>query len=107
MQHLEEVLRRYIVNGQDRTFRPYKKILIIVEGIYSMEGSVINLKEIIALKKKYKAYVYLDEAHSIGALGKNGRGVVEHFGNLPNISAWDFLFLKNVFSNFIDGKFKF
>ena len=87
MQHLEEVLRRYIVNGQDRTFRPYKKILIIVEGIYSMEGSVINLKEIIALKKKYKAYVYLDEAHSIGALGKNGRGVVEHFGNLPNISA--------------------
>ena len=52
-----------------------------------MEGSVINLKEIIALKKKYKAYVYLDEAHSIGALGKNGRGVVEHFGNLPNISA--------------------
>ena len=87
MQHLEEVLRRYIVNGQDRTFRPYKKILIIVEGIDSMEGSVINLKEIIALKKKYKAYVYLDEAHSIGALGKNGRGVVEHFGNLPNISA--------------------
>ena len=80
MKHLEELLRRYIVNGQDRTFRPYKKILIIVEGIYSMEGSVANLKEIVALKKKYKAYVYLDEAHSIGALGKCGRGVVEHFG---------------------------
>jgi serine palmitoyltransferase len=42
-----------------------------------MEGSIVNLPEIIRLKKKYNAYVYLDEAHSIGALGKTGRGVVE------------------------------
>lgn len=45
-----------------------------------MEGSVVNLPEVIRLKKKYKAYLYLDEAHSIGALGKTGRGVVEHWG---------------------------
>jgi len=80
MQHLEEILRKCIVGGQDRTFRPYKKILIIIEGIYSMEGSIVNLSKIIELKKKYKAYVYLDEAHSIGALGRTGRGVVEHTG---------------------------
>ena len=80
MKHLEDVLRKCIIIGQDRTFRPYKKILIIVEGIYSMEGSIVNLSKIIELKKKYKAYVYLDEAHSIGALGKNGKGVVEHTG---------------------------
>ncbi len=40
--------------------------MIIVEGIYSMEGSICNLPGIIALKKKYNAYLYLDEAHSIG-----------------------------------------
>lgn len=42
-----------------------------------MEGSVVNLPDVIRLKKKYKAYLYLDEAHSIGALGRTGRGVVE------------------------------
>ena len=43
----------------------------------SMEGSVVNLPGVIALKNKYKAYLYLDEAHSIGALGSSGRGVVQ------------------------------
>lgn len=49
-----------------------------------MEGTIVRLKEIIALKKKYKAYLYLDEAHSIGAMGKTGRGVVEYCGCDPN-----------------------
>ncbi|XP_043119252.1 serine palmitoyltransferase 2 [Puntigrus tetrazona] len=83
MQSLEKLLRDAIVHGQPRTHRPWKKILILVEGIYSMEGSIIRLPEVIALKKKYKAYLYLDEAHSIGALGPNGRGVVEYFGLDP------------------------
>lgn len=48
-----------------------------------MEGSIIKLPEVIALKKKYKAYLYLDEAHSIGALGPTGRGVVEYYGCDP------------------------
>ena len=48
-----------------------------------MEGSVAKLPEIIALKKKYKAYLYLDEAHSIGAMGERGRGVVEYWGCDP------------------------
>lgn len=48
-----------------------------------MEGSIVRLPEVIALKKKYKAYLYLDEAHSIGALGSGGRGVVEYFGCDP------------------------
>ncbi|KAI4883123.1 hypothetical protein NFI96_017291 [Prochilodus magdalenae] len=83
MQSLEKLLRDAIVHGQPRTHRPWKKILILVEGIYSMEGSIIRLPEVIALKKKYKAYLYLDEAHSIGALGSGGRGVVEYFGLDP------------------------
>ena len=80
MDQLEKVIRDAIVHGQDRTHRPFKKILIIVEGIYSMEGSIVNLPKVIELKKKYNCYLYVDEAHSIGALGKTGRGVVEHFG---------------------------
>lgn len=48
-----------------------------------MEGSIVRLPEVIALKKKYKAYLYLDEAHSIGALGPAGRGVVDYFGLDP------------------------
>ncbi|KAJ8411794.1 hypothetical protein AAFF_G00154320 [Aldrovandia affinis] len=83
MQSLEKLLRDAIVHGQPRTHRPWKKILILVEGIYSMEGSIVRLPEVIALKKKYKAYLYLDEAHSIGALGLNGRGVVDYFGLDP------------------------
>ncbi|CAL8070757.1 unnamed protein product [Orchesella dallaii] len=58
----------------------WEKIVIVVEGIYSMEGSIVPLPEVIALKKKYNAYLYLDEAHSIGAMGPNGRGVVDYFG---------------------------
>ena len=45
--------------------------------MHSMEGSLVNLPEVVRLKKKYSAYLYLDEAHSIGALGKTGRGVIE------------------------------
>lgn len=80
---LERVIRRAIVEGQPRTHRPWKKIIIVVEGIYSMEGELAPLPEIVALKKKYKCYLYVDEAHSIGAVGPTGRGVCEHFGVDP------------------------
>lgn len=78
--HLEKVLRAAISEGQPRTREPWKKILVIVEGIYSMEGHMCNLREIVEIKKKYGAYLFLDEAHSIGAMGASGRGVCEHLG---------------------------
>jgi len=83
VRHLEDVLRASIAEGQPRTHRPWKKILIIVEGIYSMEGEACRLKEIVEVKKRYRAYLYLDEAHSIGALGRSGRGCCEHWGVDP------------------------
>ena len=49
-----------------------------------MEGSIVRLPEVVALKKKYKAYLFLDEAHSIGAMGPRGRGVTDYFGVDPN-----------------------
>lgn len=81
--HLEDVLRKAIAEGQPRTHRPWKKIIVVVEGIYSMEGVLCKLPEIVAVCKKYKAYTYLDEAHSIGAVGKTGRGVCELLGVDP------------------------
>ncbi len=83
IDHLEKVLREAIVQGQPRFHRPWKKILVMVEGIYSMEGDICWLPEIVKVCKKYKAYIYVDEAHSIGALGKTGRGVCEHTGVDP------------------------
>eukprot|EP00276_Gloeochaete_wittrockiana_P005671 CAMPEP_0184655746 /NCGR_PEP_ID=MMETSP0308-20130426/14391_1 /TAXON_ID=38269 /ORGANISM="Gloeochaete witrockiana, Strain SAG 46.84" /LENGTH=521 /DNA_ID=CAMNT_0027092469 /DNA_START=198 /DNA_END=1763 /DNA_ORIENTATION=- len=79
-EHLEQVIRDAIAEGQPRTHRPWTKILIVVEGIYSMEGAICDLAPIVAVKKKYKCYLYLDEAHSIGALGATGRGVTEYRG---------------------------
>ncbi|KAG5830971.1 hypothetical protein ANANG_G00298930 [Anguilla anguilla] len=84
MQSLERMLREAVSSGQPRTHRPWRKILILVEGIYSMEGSIVRLPEIVALKKRYKAYLYLDEAHSIGAVGRTGRGVTELLGVDPS-----------------------
>eukprot|EP00004_Rigifila_ramosa_P013853 TRINITY_DN30_c0_g1_i3.p1 TRINITY_DN30_c0_g1~~TRINITY_DN30_c0_g1_i3.p1 ORF type:complete len:494 (-),score=109.91 TRINITY_DN30_c0_g1_i3:10-1491(-) len=84
MAHLERVIRESISEGQPRTHRPWRKIIIVVEGIYSMEGEILNLPEIVKLKKKYNCYLYVDEAHSIGALGARGRGVCEHTGVSPD-----------------------
>lgn len=54
--------------------------LIVVDGVFSMEGDLANLPEIIKLKHKYNATVMVDEAHGIGVFGRNGRGVCDHFG---------------------------
>ncbi|XP_075680521.1 serine palmitoyltransferase 2-like isoform X3 [Dermatophagoides pteronyssinus] len=84
MKDLEHEIRRYIVEGQPKTGEPWNKIIIVVEGIYSMEGTIVNLPELIRIKKQYKCYIYLDEAHSIGALGPNARGVIDYFGCDPS-----------------------
>lgn len=57
-----------------------KSALIVVDGIFSMEGDIANLPEIVKLAEKYKANLMVDEAHSLGVLGKHGAGAVAHFG---------------------------
>eukprot|EP00814_Leptocylindrus_danicus_P021981 CAMPEP_0116044130 /NCGR_PEP_ID=MMETSP0321-20121206/26826_1 /TAXON_ID=163516 /ORGANISM="Leptocylindrus danicus var. danicus, Strain B650" /LENGTH=310 /DNA_ID=CAMNT_0003525187 /DNA_START=241 /DNA_END=1173 /DNA_ORIENTATION=+ len=81
--HLEEILKEAILMGRPRSRRPWNKILVIVEGVYSMEGEYCNLKAILGITKRYKAYLYLDEAHSIGAMGVTGRGCCEYCGVDP------------------------
>lgn len=78
IEHLEETIREAIVMGRPRTRRPWNKIMVIVEGVYSMEGEYCDLKNVVKVCKKYGVYTYLDEAHSIGAMGATGRGCAEY-----------------------------
>jgi len=54
--------------------------LVIVDGVFSMEGDIANLPEIVALCKKYNAFLMVDDAHGVGVLGDHGRGTCNHFG---------------------------
>ena len=58
----------------------YEKILIIVEGVYSMDGDIAPMPEFVALKKRYGAFLMVDEAHSSCVIGRTGEGVDEYFG---------------------------
>lgn len=60
--------------------RPEAIKLIVVDGVFSMEGDLANLPEIVRLKKKYNASIMVDEAHGLGVFGKEGRGVCDYFG---------------------------
>ena len=60
--------------------RPESIKMIVVDGVFSMEGDLANLPEIVKLKKKYNASLYVDEAHGLGVFGREGRGVCDHFG---------------------------
>ena len=58
----------------------YKRVLIAIEGVYSMDGDFPDLPRFIELKQRYKSFLMIDEAHSIGTMGPRGRGISEHFG---------------------------
>ena len=60
--------------------RYYQKVLIAIEGIYSTDGDIAPLPEIVKIKTRHKAFLLVDEAHSIGVLGASGRGIGEYFG---------------------------
>ncbi|GME94214.1 unnamed protein product [Ambrosiozyma monospora] len=84
MDKLEKIVRDAISQGQAKTHRPWQKIMVCVEGLYSMEGDLCNLPKLVELREKYKFYLFVDEAHSIGALGETGRGVCDYFGVPPS-----------------------
>ncbi len=80
MAHLERTVRDAIVEGTP-TGNHWDRILIVVEGIYSMEGTICNLPEIVRIARQYHCLLYVDEAHSIGALGPHGQGVCDYFND--------------------------
>jgi 8-amino-7-oxononanoate synthase len=73
--------------GQMRS--QYRRVLVLIEGIYSMDGDFANLPEFIKLAKRHKALLMVDEAHSIGVMGARGRGIGEHFGvKAADVDLW-------------------
>jgi len=82
--------------------------LIVVDGVFSMEGDLANLPEIIELTKKYDAKIMVDDAHGIGVMGKNGRGTAEHFGVEEDIDLIMGTFSKSIASlgGFVAGEDK-
>ncbi len=70
MADLERMLQHYDGKGK----------LIVVDGVFSMEGDVVNLPRLVELAKAYGARIMIDDAHGIGVLGRTGRGTAEHFG---------------------------
>ncbi len=80
-QALELILER------ERT--KYQKVLIAIEGIYSTDGDLAPLPEIVELKQHYQTFLLVDEAHSIGVLGLSGGGIREHFNLQPtDVDLW-------------------
>lgn len=71
MAHLERRLQEAGGNGRK---------LVIVDGVFSMDGDIINLPEVSRLCRQYGAYLMVDEAHSLGVLGETGHGIEEYFG---------------------------
>lgn len=71
MDQLEALLKRS---------RSYEKRVIVTDGVFSMDGDIAPLPVIADLAEKYNAYVYVDDAHASGVLGKNGKGSTDHFG---------------------------
>jgi 7-keto-8-aminopelargonate synthetase-like enzyme len=81
LDDLEKVLR------ENR--EKHKNALIVAEGLYSMDGDYPDLRRLIEIKKRYGAWLMIDEAHSLGVMGKTGRGSFEHFGVDPReVDIW-------------------
>lgn len=77
---------KYRHNDMDSLEKVLKKCehdklkLIVADGVFSMEGDIAKLPEMVELSKKYNASIYIDEAHSLGVFGKTGAGICEHYG---------------------------
>ncbi len=67
----------------------YRRVLVVIEGIYSMDGDFADLPKFIGLAKRHKSLLMVDEAHSIGVMGTRGRGIGEHFGvDAADVDIW-------------------
>lgn len=71
-----ELLERLLKKNKTK-----KKKLIVTDGVFSMDGDLADITKLVQLAQKYDAYLYIDDAHGYGVLGKNGQGILEYFEN--------------------------
>ncbi len=76
---LRETLREARDDGREGTGLPYRLILVVTDGVFSMDGDIAPLPAIVAAAEEFGAAVFVDDAHASGVLGRNGRGSVDHF----------------------------
>lgn len=74
VDHLAQLLARHAAD------RPTRRTLIVVDGVFSMDGDMAPLPALLDLAERFDAWLYVDDAHGFGVLGERGRGVLEHFG---------------------------
>ena len=77
---LEAVLKEARETGRADGSGPYRLILVVTDGVFSMDGDIAPLPGIVEVAERYGAAVFVDDAHASGVLGRNGRGSVDHFG---------------------------
>jgi glycine C-acetyltransferase len=77
---LREILRAAVDRGRPETGLPYRLILVVTDGVFSMDGDIAPLPAIVESAEEAGAAVMVDDAHASGVLGRNGRGTVDHFG---------------------------
>jgi len=77
---LREVLRAAVNSGRPDGAGPYRLILVVTDGVFSMDGDIAPLPGIVAAAEEFGAAVMVDDAHASGVLGRDGRGSVDHFG---------------------------
>ena len=77
---LEAVLKEARETGRSDGSGPYRLILVVTDGVFSMDGDIAPLPGIVEVAERYGAAVFVDDAHASGVLGRNGRGSVDHFG---------------------------
>ncbi len=77
---LREILREARAQGRDGAGAPYRLILVVTDGVFSMDGDIAPLPGIVEAAEAHGAAVMVDDAHASGVLGRDGRGSVDHFG---------------------------
>jgi glycine C-acetyltransferase len=80
VEALREILREATEQGRPDGSGPYRLILVVTDGVFSMDGDIAPLPGIVEAAEAYGAAVFVDDAHASGVLGRNGRGSVDHFG---------------------------
>ncbi len=79
VEHLRQILADAVEHGRDGSGEPYRLILVVTDGVFSMDGDIAPLPGIVEAAEAFDAAVMIDDAHASGVLGRHGRGTVDHF----------------------------